>query len=129
MTENTLRHVRLETDHVLRTWDTGRTAGNGMMARSRTGYDFMSPDGERIFRGTDFRCSPCFAEDSDDALRALLGFLTLRPGDTDAEYFERYSPAQRAFAESSDCELLAFLYSEEGPGTFAEATPERGAES
>src|SRR5262245_27747720 len=50
-----LRHVRLETGHVLRTWDTGRTAGNGMVARTRIGYELNGPDGARIFRGTDFR--------------------------------------------------------------------------
>ena len=115
-----LRRVRLETGHTLRTWDTGRTAGGGMMARTRIGYELCGPDGARIFRGTDFRGSPLHADDSDDALRALLGFLTLRPGDTDREYFDGYTPAQRAFAESSDCELLAFLYSDDGDGEFAD---------
>lgn len=119
-----LRHVRLETGHVLRTWDTGRTRGNGMMSRTRIGYAFTSPGGEVVFRGTDFTCSPCHADDSDATLRALLGFLTLRPGDTDREYFDGYTPAQRAFASSSECETLAWLYSEEGPGTFAEVDDE-----
>ena len=115
-----LRHVRLETGHTLRTWDTGRSRGNGMMARTRIGYAFTSPGSEVVFRGTDFTCSPCHADDSDATLRALLGFLTLRPGDTDREYFDGYTPAQHAFAASSECETLAWLYSEEGPGTFAE---------
>jgi hypothetical protein len=114
-----LRHVRLETGHTLRTWDTGESAGNGMMARTRIGYELCGPDGARIFRGADFRCSPLYAIDSDDTLRGLLGFLTLRPGDTDGEYFDGYTPAQRAFAESSDCDYLAFLYSD-GEGTFAD---------
>jgi hypothetical protein len=121
-----LRHVRLELGYVLRTWDTGRTAGGGMMARSRIGYELSGPDGARLFRGTDFRGSPLHPDDSDEALRALLGFLFLRPGDTDREYFADYSAAQRAFAESSDCEYLAFLYSEEGPGTLADLDGEEG---
>jgi hypothetical protein len=90
-----------------------------MMARTRIGYELAGPDGAPIFRGTDFRPSPLWAIDSDDALRALLGFLTLRPGDTDREYFADYTAGQRAFAESADCEYLAFLYSD-GEGEFAD---------
>ena len=52
-----------------------------------------------LFEGDDFRPSPLHAWDSDATIEALLGFLTLRPGDTDAEYFARYTPAQRAFCE------------------------------
>jgi hypothetical protein len=53
-----------------------------------------------IFEGEDFSCSPMDAIDSDASVRALMGFLTLRPGDTDEEYFERYTPEQLAFAET-----------------------------
>jgi len=115
-----LRHVRLETGHTLRTWNTGKTRGAGMMARTRIGYELSGPDGVRIFRGTDFTSSPMHADDSDDALRALLGFLTLRPGDTDREYFDGYTPAQLAFAASSNCEYLQFIYSDDGEGTFTD---------
>ena len=118
-----LRHVRLETRHVLRTWDTGRTDGRG---QTRIGYAFSDPAGNVLFRGRDFCASPLHADDSDASLRALLGFLTLRPGDTDPEYFDGYSAAQRAFAESGQCELLAYLYSEEGPGEFQDC--EEGGE-
>jgi hypothetical protein len=110
-----LRHVRLATGHVLRTWDTGRTDSRG---QTRIGYALADAGGDVLFRGRDFCASPLHADDSDASVRALLGFLTLRPGDTDREYFDGYTAAQRAFAESGDCELLAFLYSEEGPGTF-----------
>jgi hypothetical protein len=114
-----LRHVR-QLGYTLRTWDTGRTAGNGRMARTRIGYELRDPAGTVLFRGDDFRPGAATADDSDEALRALLGFLTLRPGDTDREYFADYSAAQQAFTASSDCELLQYLYSEEGPGTFAD---------
>jgi len=121
-----LRHVRLETGHTLRTWNTGRTRGAGMMTRTRIGCELAGPDGSVLFRGDDFGPGAATADDSDEALRALLGFLTLRPGDTDREYFDAYSPEQRAFAESSDCELLALLYSEDGPGTFADVDDAEG---
>ena len=46
------------------------------------------------------------ADDSDDTLRALLGFLALRPGDTDSEYFADYTAAKREFASSHECEAM-----------------------
>ena len=88
-----------------------------MMARTRIGYEFRDPSGAVLFHGDDFGPSPMHADDSDATLRALLGFLTLRPGDTDREYFAHYTPRQRAFAESDECQLLQFVYSEEVVGT------------
>lgn len=111
-----LRHVQLETGHALRTWDTGRTA----RGRTCIGYQLTDADGRVIFTGDDFRPSPCHADDADATLRALLGFLTLRPGDTDADYFADYTPAQREFAASSACELLGYLHGDDGPGGFVD---------
>ena len=128
---DSLRHVRLESGHTLRTWDTGRTSGAGMMARSRIGYTFCDPSGSVLFEGDDFRSSPMHADDSDETLRGLLGFLLLRPGDTDREYFADYTPAQRAFAASDTCELLQFIYSDDpsvvgsdNAGTFEDVDAE-----
>lgn len=106
---DSLRHVRLESGHTLRTWDTHRTRDG----RTRIAYELRDPSGAVLFAGDDFRPSPMHADDSDATLRGLLGFLFLRPGDTDAEYFAEYSPAQLAFANSSTCELLAFIYSDD----------------
>ena len=44
--------------------------------------------------------------DSDQAVAALMGFLTLKPGDTDREYFDAYTPEQLAWAQSYEPELL-----------------------
>lgn len=110
---DSLRHVRLESGHTLRTWDTGRTRGTGMMTRTRIGYELRDPSGAVLFSGDDFGPSPMHADDSDVTLRGLLGFLTLRPGDTDAEYFADYTPAQLAFATSDAAQLLAFIYSDD----------------
>lgn len=50
------------------------------------------------------------AVDSDDTVRAVLGFLTLRLGDTDREYFAEYTEVQREFrdehAEALAAEVL-----------------------
>jgi hypothetical protein len=64
-------------------------------------------DGWIIFEGEDFAGSPMDADDSDETVAALLTFLTLRRGDTDAEYFESYTPEQLAWTRSYDCEVLA----------------------
>jgi len=114
---DSLRHVRLESGHTLRTWDTGRTRGTGMMARTRIGYEFRDPRGAVLFAGDDFGPSPMHADDSDATLRALLGFLFLKPGDTDREYFADYTPRQLDFATSDTCELLAFIYSDDAVGS------------
>jgi len=51
----------------------------------------LSIDGQIVFEGQDFASSPVSAIDSDKTLGALLTFLSLRPGDTDADYFRDYS--------------------------------------
>ena len=59
----------------------------------------LTSQGRILFSGQDFACSPLHATDSDETVRALMGFLTLRPGDTDTEYFKDYTPKQLEFAE------------------------------
>lgn len=91
-----LRTVRLDggegRTYTLKMWDTGRCDRRG---QARIGYT-LSQDGEvaPIFDGDDFCPSPMHADDSDATVAALLGFLCLRPGDTDQEYFEDYTPRQ-----------------------------------
>lgn len=105
MTDKPLRHVRIEpylSGHGptfdLKTWDTGRPYRPGA-SQWGIGYDFRETGAaEPLFSGEDFGCSPMDAIDSDDCLRTLLSFLTLRPGDTDAEYFDDYTEAQHTFA-------------------------------
>jgi hypothetical protein len=59
----------------------------------------------------DYGCSPRHEIDSDESVRGLLDFLTLRPGDTDAEYFANYSEAQldycNKYAATLDVEATA----------------------
>lgn len=71
-----------------------------------------------LFEGSDFGCSPIDSIDGNDAVVALMGFLTLRPGDTDAEYFAEYTDVQRdfcdRFAETLSCEVDARFCDENG---------------
>jgi hypothetical protein len=92
--------------YLLTTWDSGRLDGRGCTV---IGYRFEQklPVEKMLFEAEDFCHSPLDADDSDESLWALLGFLTLRKGDTDSEYFQTYNEDQLAWSESSDCEELS----------------------
>ncbi len=92
--------------YTLHTWDSGRLDTRGctyIRYELREGFGDTSAV---LFEGEDFAGSPMHADDADATMAALLGFLTLRPGDTDADYFAAYTPEQLAWAES-DAEALA----------------------
>lgn len=88
-------------------WDTYKTDNLG---KSILRYRLVSNQHGVIFEGEDFACSPMHAIDSDDCVKSLLGFLTLKPGDTDDEYFENYTQKQLDFcahhAEALECEVM-----------------------
>lgn len=94
-------------------WDTMDYRGDGIFAKHRLGYRLtMHEPGKApvvLFTGEDFGASPCHAIDADETVCGLMGFLTLRPGDTDREYFEEYTETQKdycdCFAESLSCEV------------------------
>lgn len=84
-------------------------------------YQLIQRDPQRqveLFAGDDFACSPLYVIDSVGCAEGLMGFLTLRPGDTDAEYFERYTQEQLEFcnrhAEALHCEVTARWCDENG---------------
>lgn len=71
-----------------------------------------------LFEGEDYGCSSRHAIDSNESVEALMGFLTLRPGDTDSEYFDRYTAEQFAYcaqhAEALSGEVSARFCDENG---------------
>lgn len=95
-------------------WDTGRSDSYG---KSELAY-MLTHDGHTVFTGEDFHPSPLHAIDSDEAVAGILGFLSLRPGDTDSDYFDRYTPEQLAFANAHG-EHLAMLAGDLEAGTDA----------
>lgn len=108
-----LRKVEME-GFTLETWDTGRT---DEMGKSILRYELRDPSDGVVFEGADFSCSPCHAIDSDESLRSLLSFLTLRPGDTDADYFKSYTERQLKFCREN-AEQLSIWADEESPPEF-----------
>jgi hypothetical protein len=119
-TDNHLRNVTLRPyrdpaiSFTLNTFDSSRTDELG---KSILEYQFQGPDGKVLFEGSDFACSPMHGIDSDESVRALLGFLTLRPGDTDDEYFEDYTQEQLDFA-SEHAETLQMYTLDDDPWEF-----------
>lgn len=59
----------------------------------------LEREGVVIFEGSDFQSGCGAPVDYADAARSLMGFLTLREGDTDADYFDRYTPEQIAWRD------------------------------
>lgn len=66
-------------------------------------------DGAILFTGNDFKPAPNNNIDSIQSCVDLLGFLTCQPGDTDSEYFDKYTATQMAWAKSYECEQLKCL--------------------
>lgn len=93
------------------TWDTHDRDWRG---QSVIGFRFADA-GEVIFEGDDFCGSPMHADDSDATIAALLTFLSLKPGDTDAEHFEGYTARQLEWADHNGEELGAVAYELEHP--------------
>jgi len=81
------------------------------MGKSVLGYEFKV--GRKVlFQGTDFHCSPCHSIDSLEAAYCILSFLTLKPVDTDKEYFDDYTEEQMNWTRSSKCEYLSYKVSD-----------------
>lgn len=79
------------------------------MGKSILGYR-LSSMGAVLFQGEDYGCSPCHAIDSDAAVAGLMGFLTLKPGDTDRDYFDGYTESQLAFCRDHAEALAMVVY-------------------
>ena len=114
-----IREVMLgDTGYVLVVWDSHQVSRRGEPV---LGYAFYEPGvDEPLFEGEDFGASPMHAIDSDETLRALISFLTLRPGDTDREYFADYSERQLDWARSEAEALSMFAMRAEELGGEAE---------
>ena len=99
-------------DYTITVSDSGKRAE---MGKAILVYSLIDPDGEELFNGADLHCSPLHAPESDESIRSLLGFLTLRLDDTDRGYFDSYTPAQLAWCQSFDCEVLSTWADDDGP--------------
>ena len=85
--------------------------------RAKYAYEFYV-NNNLLFSGEDYSPSPLYPlKDNYDLLSAhaiyeLLSFLTLKPGDTDSEYFELYSAAQFKFVDSNIADEIRLILSD-----------------
>ena len=101
-----IRHVRID-DYGLKVFDENELRPDGKHQLGANLYRLEDPS-DVVFDCSDFGNSPLHAIDSDETIRAILTFLTLRPGDTDADYFKDYTPRQIEFTEH-DAERLSIF--------------------
>jgi len=94
--------------HTLTVAPAGRPRGRQLYWR----YE-LTAGAEVIFTGDDLGSSADGCS-TDQAARSALSFLTLRPGDTDADYFNDYTPAQQAWRDAHAEALAMALYTEHG---------------
>ncbi|MFI5300532.1 MAG: hypothetical protein ACHREM_20790 [Polyangiales bacterium] len=99
--------VNMGPSYRLRVWLVGRDPkSTPMVPRMLVGYELTQFDkgftrqGTLLFRGTDYSPSPMARWDSKESMAGLMGFLTLKPGDTDDDYFKKYTPEQKLFART-----------------------------
>jgi hypothetical protein len=100
----------------LQTRDTGRFNGTHSTLAYTLSMKLPGKPRTVIFEGADYGVPSHECIDSDAAVRGLLAFLTLRPGDTDSEYFEGYTDAQRAFCAEHAEALAMASYDRFGEG-------------
>ncbi|GAA4491523.1 hypothetical protein GCM10023191_025660 [Actinoallomurus oryzae] len=97
---------RIDADHILGIGSDGRTDDG----RIRYAYH-LSRKGCTIFEGRDF-CSGSNAKPTVEALShaagCLLGFLTVRPGDVEEDYFAEYTFQQLSWRDEFAEELSIY---------------------
>lgn len=110
-TYDLLRHVEFD-GYTLKLWDTGTRSfkDNPLGGKAVLAYQMFTPQGVLLFEGADLQMAPSIESDSDAAIRTLLSFLTMSPGDTDDEYFEKYTPEQLEFANGPAEELSLWAW-------------------
>ncbi len=77
--------------------------------RKYYGYE-LRYKGTPIFQGSDYSPSPLHGPHSKESIANLLGFLSVKPGDVDPEYFEDYTPDQMRFVTEHGEELSVHVY-------------------
>ena len=73
---------------------------------------YLFHEGKLLFSGEDFKPSPIHDIDSIDSLVSLLGFLTLKRGDTDPEFFKDYTEEQFKWMHTTAFEELRMMVSD-----------------
>lgn len=99
-------NLEAEKDEPIREWEDGKFKLKmweaddripNRVIRNYLAYRFWY-DGKEVFKGADYAPDASQTDDGDEAVAGLLHFLSLKPGDTDSEYFDSYTTEQMQFA-------------------------------
>ena len=83
-------------------------------SRLKVGYKLLCGEGNTlIFEGYDYQPSPLIDPYSEDSVYGLLGFLSLKIGDTDSDYFKHYTKLQFEWLDQYADEIQMILYDKE----------------
>jgi len=103
-----LRPYRGKTAFVLLLWQDDAFRHDDRWQRDWYAYAFIMIEYKRgarrprrrwLFSGRDFSTPARSDQATDDVVRGLLDFITLKPGDTDADYFKNYTQEQLDFCD------------------------------
>jgi len=96
-------------------YDTQTTDHLGKFRLSYRFYHVENGQPNLIFEGDDF-CTPKCVDDPWNIIQ-LLGFLSLKDGDTDPEYFDDYTPEQIEWRDEHAEDLACVVADMEGSGS------------
>jgi len=112
MESRLLRDVRI-CGHRLIVWDDHTHYGTG---QHRVRFAFYLPRARTPLFVSECGVAPSDPIDSDAALVGILGWLVLKPGDTDSGYFAEYTAAQLDWCQGSAAEEIGlYVYDAELP--------------
>lgn len=125
---------------VVREWKVGRydvryqlamrVCAGWMSDNTKVEYWFRQHNAPVLFHGKDFKMSPLHSLDADQTIGTLLSFLTLKPGDTDAEYLADYTAEQLEWCQGEDAEQLSIIaYDLENPRSEDADEPDESGNS
>lgn len=115
---STITDVKNDNDYIAHMEGMQGTYSLYFIYRGGSKIEYYFFDGEiLLFAGNDYKPAPGMNVDSLESMINLLGFLTCQVGDTYDSYFENYTPAQIAFTENYDCEMLKGLIMDFEDGT------------
>jgi hypothetical protein len=88
------------------------------------GYRFYHHD-QLVFESDDIAVPAGQTLDGDQTVRGVLGFLALRPGDVEADYFRGYTPTQLAWRDQHAEDLAGLLAEWDDPNPSGLGQSER----
>jgi hypothetical protein len=103
---------------LIRAWEASRYDADGRPRYPNSNHTRLDCElrynGQVIFAKGDTYCATPGCIDDDDAKELVTSLFCMKPGDTDSDYFESYTPEQLAWVEQHADALEALKYDRYG---------------